>query len=192
MVNKMSIDDKIAEAKRLVNELTRAEREEQKAFDLLTRAEKEWEYSKARLIIAESQFNDDYTMEEFEDAIQLVEQRMLADMQKIVNEQKFRQWEKQEDLREVRIRLVQRIEKHYLRKQYRDSATMQEDIALVSPKERLDFMLKIHGLTAPKLTSADVTVSTTPHPYIGKPVYFSNEERLEMGLPMNDEEEEEQ
>ena len=90
----MSIDDTIAEAKKLVNELTRAEREEQKAFDLLTRAEKEWEYSKARLIIAESQFNDDYTMEEFEDAIQLVEQRMLADMQKIVNEQKFRQWEK--------------------------------------------------------------------------------------------------
>ena len=94
MINKMSIDDTIAEAKKLVNELTRAEREEQKAFELLTRAEKEWEYSKARLIIAESQFNDDYTMEEFEDAIQLVEQRMLADMQKIVNEQKFRQWEK--------------------------------------------------------------------------------------------------
>lgn len=90
----MNIDDTIAEAKKLVNELTRAEREERKAFDLLTRAEKEWEYSKARLIIAESQFNDDYTMEEFEDAIQLVEQRMLADMQKIVNEQKFRQWEK--------------------------------------------------------------------------------------------------
>tara|TARA_R110000803_G_scaffold29729_1_gene67615 strand:- start:422 stop:694 length:273 start_codon:yes stop_codon:yes gene_type:complete len=90
----MNIDDTIAEAKKLVNELTRAEREERKAFDLLTRAEKEWEYSRARLIIAESQFNDDYTMEEFEDAIQLVEQRMLADMQKIVNEQKFRQWEK--------------------------------------------------------------------------------------------------
>ena len=90
----MNIDDTIAEAKKLVNELTRAERQERKAFDLLTRAEKEWEYSKARLIIAESQFNDDYTMEEFEDAIQLVEQRMLADMQKIVNEQKFRQWEK--------------------------------------------------------------------------------------------------
>tara|TARA_R110000796_G_scaffold113975_4_gene225722 strand:- start:18 stop:320 length:303 start_codon:yes stop_codon:yes gene_type:complete len=73
--------------------------------------------------------------------------------------------------------------------QYRDSATMQEDIALVSPKERLDFMLKIHGLTAPKLTSADVTVSTTPHPYIGKPVYLTDEERLEIGLPPNDEEE---
>ena len=90
----MSIDDKIAEAKRLVNELTRAERGERKAFELLTRAEQEWEYRKARLIIAESQFNDDYTMEEFEDAMQLVEQRMLADMQKIANEQKFRQWEK--------------------------------------------------------------------------------------------------
>ena len=76
-------------------------------------------------------------------------------------------------------------------KMYRSSNTMQEDIALVSPKERLDFMLKIHSLTAPRLTSADVTVSSTPHPYIGKPVYFSNEERLEMGLPMNDEEEEE-
>ena len=74
--------------------MTRAEREEQKAFNSLEKAGKEWEYRKARLIVAESQFNDDYTMEEFEDAIALVEERLLADMKKIVNEQEFRQWEK--------------------------------------------------------------------------------------------------
>ena len=73
--------------------------------------------------------------------------------------------------------------------QYRDSKTMQDDIALVSPKERLDFMLKIHGLTAPKLTSADVTVSSTPHPYKGVPLYLTNEEKIELGIEIDEEEE---
>ena len=100
----MSIDNHIAQAKKLVNELTRAEREEREAFNALRKAKENYEYRKARLIIAESQFNDDYTMDEFEDAIQLVERQMLADMKRITNEIKFREWEKQEDLREVRIK----------------------------------------------------------------------------------------
>ena len=72
---------------------------------------------------------------------------------------------------------------------YFKGETLAGDISMLTPKERTDFIAKLHSMTAPKETQADVKVTQQPHPYIGNPVYFSNEERLEMGLPPNDEEE---
>ena len=47
---------------------------------------------------------------------------------------------------------------------YFDSETLAEDVSMITPKERLDVMSKLHSLTAPKETQADVTVSSEINP----------------------------
>tara|TARA_R110000796_G_scaffold26372_1_gene73371 strand:- start:67 stop:375 length:309 start_codon:yes stop_codon:yes gene_type:complete len=47
---------------------------------------------------------------------------------------------------------------------YFDSETLADDVSMITPKERLDVMSKLHSLTAPKETQADVTVSSEINP----------------------------
>lgn len=57
---------------------------------------------------------------------------------------------------------------------YFDGETLAGDISMLTPKERTDFMAKLHSLTAPKETQAEVNVSQVKHPHIGN--YLTEEE----------------
>ena len=53
-------------------------------------------------------------------------------------------------------------------KGYLESTTVTDDISMLSPKERTDFMSKLHSITAPKVTESKVDMSLEdkhPHRY---------------------------
>ena len=72
---------------------------------------------------------------------------------------------------------------------YLESETLAGDISMLSAKERGDFMLKVHSLTAPKVTQSELDM-TIKHPYIGNQISLTDEERIELGIEINDNDDE--
>jgi len=60
--------------------------------------------------------------------------------------------------------------------------TLQEDLGMMTPEERVAAETKLLALIVTKDTSTEIELSVQKHPFVGNAIELTDEERAEIGL----------